>query len=70
MKKDEKDICADAGNLFVEYESKDQAEKAFDEMQEKIYDERVITLYYMPRDLYYKNYKKTLTPPTLLDKKW
>jgi hypothetical protein len=39
------------------------------EMQGRIYDERTITLYFIPRDLYYQNFKKGLTPPTL-DKKW
>jgi hypothetical protein len=36
-----------------------------EEMQNRIYDERSIRLYYVPRDLYYKNYKKELTPPPL-----
>lgn len=39
-------------------------------MQGRIYDERSITLYYMPRDLYYQNFKKNLTPPAIIDKKW
>lgn len=69
VKKDEKDICAEPGNMFIEYESKAQAEKAMGEMQGRIYDERVITLYFVPRELYYQNYKKGLTPPTLVDKK-
>ena len=65
VKKDEKDIFADPGNLFIEYESKEEAEKAMGEMQGRIYDERSITLYYMPRDMYYQNYKKNLTPPPI-----
>jgi hypothetical protein len=63
VKKDEKDICADPGNLFIEYESKEEAEKAMAEMQGRIYDERTITLYYIPRELYYQNFKKNLVPP-------
>jgi hypothetical protein len=39
------------------------------EMQGRIYDEISITLYYVPRDLYYKNFKKNMTPPAILDKK-
>jgi len=39
-------------------------------MQGRIYDERTITLYFIPRDLYYQNFKKGLTPPPILDKKW
>jgi hypothetical protein len=42
VKKDEKDICADPGNLFVEYESKVEAEKAMAEMQGRVYDERSV----------------------------
>lgn len=34
-------------------------------MQGKFYDERVIRLYYIPRDIYYPNYKKDITPPTI-----
>lgn len=34
-------------------------------MQERIYDERSIQIFYVPRDLYYKNYKKAMAPPTL-----
>lgn len=70
MTKDEKDICADAGNLFIEYESKKEAEKAMEEMQGRIYDERSISLYYVPRDLYYQNFKKNVTPPAIKEKKW
>ena len=67
--KEEKDICADAGNLFIEYESKGEAEKATEEMQGRIYDERTIELFYIPRELYYKNYQKNITPPAIKDKK-
>lgn len=35
------------------------------EMQGKFYDERVIKLFYVPRDIYYQNYKKDITPPTI-----
>lgn len=35
------------------------------EMQGKFYDERVIKLYYIPREIYYPNYKKDMTPPTI-----
>jgi RNA recognition motif-containing protein len=66
--KDEKEVCADPGNLFIEYESKKEAEKAMEEMQGRIYDERTISLYFVPRDLYYQNFKKNLTPPVLKDK--
>ena len=65
VKKDEKDICAEAGNLFIEYESMAEAEKAMAEMQGRMYDERSITIYYLPRELYYQNYKKSLTPPQI-----
>lgn len=65
VKKDEKDICADPGNLFIEYESIKEAEQAMEEMQGRIYDERAVTLYYLPRDLYYQNYQKNITPPTI-----
>lgn len=70
VKKDEKDICADPGNLFIEYENKQEAEKAMSEMQGRIYDERTIQLFYVPRELYYPNYKKNLTPPAIKEKKW
>lgn len=30
VSKDEKDICAEAGNLFIEYETKKEAEKAME----------------------------------------
>ena len=39
-------------------------------MQGRIYDERTIHLFYVPRDLYYQNYKKNLTPPAIKDNKW
>lgn len=65
VRKDEADICADPGNLFLEYESTGEAERAMAEMQGRIYDERTITLYYVPRELYYQNYKKGLTPPAI-----
>lgn len=39
------------------------------EMQDRIYDERSIKLYYIPRDVYYKNFKKDMTPPTLASTK-
>lgn len=68
VNKDEKDICADAGNMFIEYESKKEAEKAMEEMQSRIYDERVVTLFYVPRDLYYQNFKKNITPPPIKEK--
>lgn len=32
------------------------------EMQDRIYDERTIKIYYVPKDLYYKNFKKNATP--------
>lgn len=69
VKKDEKDICADPGNLFVEYETRVEAEKATEEMQGRVYDERIVSLFYVPRDLYYKNYQKNITPPPIKDKK-
>lgn len=65
VKSDEADICADGGNLFIEYEYKENSEAAMAEMQGRIYDERSIRLFYWPRDLYYKNYRKMITPPTL-----
>lgn len=34
-------------------------------MQGKFYDERVIKLFYVPREIYYPNYKKDITPPTI-----
>lgn len=49
VKNDEKDICADIGNLFVEYEKKEEAQKAMGEMNGRIYDERVITMYNFPK---------------------
>jgi hypothetical protein len=52
----------------VEYESKKEAEKAMEEMQGRIYDERVVSIYYVPRDLYYPNYQKNLTPPPIKEK--
>ena len=36
-----------------------------EEMQGRMYDERVVTLYYVPRELYYQNYKKNITPPPI-----
>lgn len=68
VSKDDKDIGADSGNFFVEYESRKESLKAMEEMQGRMYDERSITLYYLPRELYYLNFKKTLTPPPLKDK--
>lgn len=65
VKDSEKEICADAGNLFIEYEYKENAEAAMAEMQGRIYDERNIELFYIPRDIYYKNFRPALTPPTL-----
>lgn len=41
-----------------------------EEMQGRIYDERSISLYYVPRDLYYQNFKKNITPPAIKEKKW
>lgn len=61
----EKNICADAGNLFLEYEYKENAEAAMAEMQGRLYDERTIKLFYWPRDLYYKNYQPAIIPPVL-----
>lgn len=40
------------------------------EMQGRAYDERNIQIYYVPRELYYQNYQKKLTPPAIKDKKW
>lgn len=34
-------------------------------MQGRIYDERSITIYYVPRELYYPNFKKNMTPPVI-----
>ena len=34
----EKNICADPGNLFLEYEYKENAEAAMAEMQGRLYD--------------------------------
>lgn len=56
--------------MFIEYESKKEAEKAMEEMQGRIYDERVVTLFYVPRDLYYQNFKKNITPPPIKEKNW
>ena len=64
-KKSEKDICADPGNLFVEFETKQESEAAFTEMDGRTYDERTIKLYYVPRNLYYQNFQKNLTPPSI-----
>ena len=36
-----------------------------DDMQGRIYDERVIQLYYVPREIYYPNFKKDITPPVI-----
>lgn len=49
VKPSEKDICANPGDLFVEYECQEDAVKAMNEMQGKFYDERVIKIYYVPR---------------------
>jgi hypothetical protein len=65
VKDEKKDICADAGNLFIEYEYKENAEASMSEMQGRLYDERIIKLFYWPRDLYYKNFRVDVTPPTL-----
>jgi len=35
------------------------------EMQGRLYDERIIKLFYWPRDLYYKNFRTDITPPVL-----
>jgi len=35
------------------------------EMQGRLYDERTIKLFYWPRDLFYKNFQPTVTPPVL-----
>ena len=34
-------------------------------MQGRMYDERIIRLYYVPREIYYPNYKKDITPPVV-----
>ena len=34
-------------------------------MQNRIYDEKVIKLYFVPREIYYKNFKTDITPPTI-----
>lgn len=65
VKMNEKEICADAGNLFIEYEYKENAEAAMAEMQNRFYDDRSIKIFYVPRDLYYKNFRPKITPPTL-----
>ena len=65
VKDSEKDICADAGNLFIEYEYRENAEAAMSEMQARIYDERTIQLFYVPHDLYYKNFRPNIVPPVL-----
>ena len=66
VKKDQKDICADAGNLFLEYETVVEAEAAMAEMNNRVYDERTISLYYVPRNLYYANFQKDITPPQII----
>lgn len=38
VKDSEKEICADAGNLFIEFEFKENGEAAMAEMQGRIYD--------------------------------
>ncbi len=58
-------MCANPGDLFIEYESQEEAIRAMNEMQGKFYDERVIKLFYIPREIYYPNYKKDITPPAI-----
>jgi hypothetical protein len=58
-------LCANPGDLFIEYESQEEAIRAMNEMQGKFYDERVIKLFYIPREIYYPNYKKDITPPAI-----
>ena len=35
------------------------------EMKGRIYDERTIQLYFIPREMYYKNFRPNIVPPTL-----
>lgn len=65
VKPSEKDICANPGDLFVEYEAQEDAVRAMNEMQGKFYDERVVRIFYVPREIYYPNFKKDLTPPAI-----
>lgn len=68
VKKDEKKICADPGNIFIEYENPENSEAAFSEMNNRMYDEREIKLFYIPRTLYYQNFQKGTTPPEVPQK--
>lgn len=57
MRPSQKMVGADPGNLFVQYETKDQAERAMGNMQDRNYDERSIKLYFIP-DLIYEGHFK------------
>ena len=55
-------ICANAGDMFIEYEKVEEAVAAFEEMNGRMYDEREIRLYFVPREFYYMNFQKGLDP--------
>jgi len=50
-------VGADPCNLFVQYETKDQAESAMGNMQDRNYDERSIRIFFIP-DVIYENHFK------------
>ncbi len=52
VKKSQKMVGAEPGNLFVQYQNKDQAEKAMRQMQDRKYDERNVRIYFIPEDIY------------------
>lgn len=55
--KDQRMVCAEPGNLFIEFEKKEEAEKAMEQMQGRNFDERTLTLYYIPSSIYQSHFK-------------
>lgn len=50
-------VCAEPGNLFIEYEKKEEAEKAMEEMQGRNFDERELALYFIPTPIWLNHFK-------------
>ena len=56
-------VAAEPGNLFIQYESREQAEKAMENMQNRNFDERVIKLYFVPDAIYENHFKPVALKP-------
>lgn len=61
-------VCAEPGNLFIEYEKKEDAEKAMEEMQGRNFDERKLSIYFIPTQIYIEHFKPNSVEKWMMNK--